>query len=127
MSQRKIILVQDRDDNYHLVDFCAPISGRKYTLCEQIYAKKTIINTFTIDDSFPGLCDKCQEVYNREYSCQSLNNRLSKGSLHEDLLKSYGQARTQSSDREYGYMDRASRIWDKLGRYKRKLRNDLRK
>jgi len=122
----KIILVQDRQDHYHLVDFCAP-SGRKYTLCELVYNKKTIINTLTVDDLFDGICDKCKEVYQKEFSGQVLGNRLAKGSLRESLTQKYSEARSQASDKEMNYLDFADRIWDKLGRYKRELKIDRRK
>ena len=122
---QKIILVQDRQDNYHLVDFCA-MSGRKYTLCEQVYHQKTIINTFTIDDSFDGLCTKCKEIYDKEYG-DPTHSRMHKGSLRESLVRKYGETLGQSSDAQLGYQDRADRVWDKLSRYKRKLRSDLRK
>jgi len=121
----KIILVQDRQDNYHLVDFCLP-SGRKYTLCELSYYKE-IINTLTVDDVFDGICDKCKEVYEKEYGAQALGNRLVRSSLRESLQRKYDDARTPRSDKEMNYLDRADRNWDKLGGYKRKLRRDRRK
>ena len=122
----KIILVQDRQDNYHLVDFCA-ISGRKYTLCDLVYDKKHIINTLTIDDVFDGICTNCKEIYERDLSIQAVGNRKSKGALYSILVSNYTQARDQISDKELGYQDRKNRIWDKLGKYKRKLKVDQRK
>ena len=122
----KIILVQDRQDNYHLVDFCAS-NGRKYTLCELVYNKKTIINTLTVDDLFDGVCDKCKEVYQKEFGGQAVGNRLVKSSLCQSLTRKYSETQGQVSEKELGYMDRADRVWDKLGRYKRELKIDRRK
>lgn len=123
---QSIILVIDRKSNHHLVDFCAS-SGRKYTLCELVYHKKNTITTLTIDDVYEGICPKCKEIYERELSAKALAPRRSKGNLLGSLRLNYTEARDQMSDKELNQMDRKDRIWDKMNKYKRKLRIDRRK
>ena len=62
-----LILVQDRQDHYHLVDYCT-WSGEKYALCGMTFSRKDIINTFALDMSMSGICTECLRSYNLIYA-----------------------------------------------------------
>jgi hypothetical protein len=129
----EIILVQDRQDNYHLVDYCAP-SGRKYTLCDVIYNKKSIINTLAMDNSITDICQKCQDYYNDVYGDENalFPIRISRGGLLEKQQEIYEDAQEKSNKYtcglayKYSYLSKKD-SWQKMSTYKRKLRIDVRK
>lgn len=131
MSFREIILVQDRKDNYHLVDWIAP-SGRKYTLCDVVYQKKTIINTFSLDNVIDIVCPRCQLTYKELYSDEAMGPRQSHSSLIGLTVRKYTDVqRAYNSGDKSGITESNTKSdpknWTKLDRYKRKLKVELRK
>lgn len=131
MSFREIILVQDRKDNYHLVDWCAP-SGRKYTLCDTVYQKKDIINTLSLDNIIDVVCSKCQLTYNELYSDEVMGHRQSHSSLIGLVVRQYQEVqRIYNSGDKSGIIESNTKSdpknWTKLNRYKRVLKVELRK
>jgi hypothetical protein len=62
-----ILLIQDRDDNLHLVDYTS-ITGNKFTLCNLVYCKRDIINTLALDNTVHNICRTCRDNYTSMYT-----------------------------------------------------------
>ena len=57
------ILIHDRKDNFHLVDYCAQVSGNKLTVCNKCYTPSEIVTTLAIDSVIDALCDECYKYF----------------------------------------------------------------
>lgn len=88
-----ILLVQDRKNNHHLVDYCAPHDGRKFTICGLAYSKKEIINIIALDNTIHNICKTCYLQYEDEFQ-ELLDNypREAKGKLLAHLRSKYRDA-----------------------------------
>lgn len=115
-----IILVQDRRDNYHLSDY-TPYTGHKYTLCNRLYHTKDIINTFALDNTFPGICRTCHDAYESMY-LDDLNYdpRMAHSSLQRSLMNQYYNVESQIAGPEIKYWDVQHKNWGTLYKLKRK-------
>src|SRR5271154_7048101 len=112
------ILVIDRQNNLHGVDYCGS-SGNKYTLCGVTYTRKDIINTLALDNTVSDICSKCHDLFTQMYE-SDLNDepQTARGRLQDRLKESYDQIqdRISSPDIKYGEM-LASKIWYKMNVY----------
>lgn len=116
-----IILLQDRDNNYHLSDY-TPYNGYKYTLCNLVYSKADILNTLALDNSFPGICRTCHETYQTMYLDDlEYDPRIAHGRLFNNLTAKYHGTVADKYYTEIKYWDVTHKNWVKLNKYQRKL------
>jgi len=116
-----ILLIQDRKNNLHLVDYTAA-SGNKFTICGLVYRKKDILNTLALDNAVHNICRTCYEDYETMY-LDDLNDdtRTSNSSLHNKLIGSYFEVIFGVSAPKVEFQDMSIRKWDKLTKYQRKV------
>lgn len=120
-----ILLIQDRKNNLHLVDYTPP-SGRKFTICGLIYRKEEILNTLALDNAVAGICRTCYEDYQTMYG-DDLNTdpRIARSSLNKKMWKMYYELLNDYIGPEIKYFDMETRNWEKFNKYTRKvLRKD---
>lgn len=116
-----ILLIQDRKNNLHLVDYTPP-SGNKFTICGIVYRKKEILNTLALDAAVHNICRTCYEDYETMYGDDLENDiRMAHSSLNEKLLGKFRFPELGNTLTEIKYWDMDYRNWDKLTRYQRKL------
>lgn len=117
-----ILLVQDRKNNHHIVDYISALRGSKYTLCGVIYSKNEIINTFTLDAPVADVCKKCHDILDKN-TTDDLNDivRIVKGSLLETNMRNYNtiQRRLTDTKAKYDRLISKSKYWNKLSKMKR--------
>jgi hypothetical protein len=110
-----ILLIQDRKNNLHLVDYTPP-SGNKFTICGIVYRKKEILNTLALDNTVHNICRTCYEDYETMYGDDLKHDpRLAHSSLHNKLLISYIEVVGEIATPEIQYQDLGTRRWEKLG------------
>lgn len=116
------ILVIDRKDNKHIVDYCGS-GGSKYTLCGVVYTKKDIITTLAVDNTFYGLCRKCHDLFTQMYE-SDLNEKpqTARGKLQERLEGKYSHIQIGAESMSAKYEDTLDdKYWYKMNLYMRKL------
>jgi hypothetical protein len=116
------ILVIDRQDNLHIVDYCSP-NGNKYALCGVTYVKKDIVTTLAIDNTISILCHRCHSLFTAMYE-SDLNDepQSARGKLQERLERDYQHIQIKAADTAAKYEDTVNeKYWYKLNAYKRKL------
>jgi hypothetical protein len=96
-----ILLIQDRKDNLHLVDYTPP-SGNKFTICGLVYRRTDILNTFALYAAINNIC-------------------MAHSALNDNLTRDYHYLTQGSAGPEIKYWDMSHKTWDKLTRYQRKL------
>lgn len=115
------ILVHDRDDNIHIVDYCG-VGGSKYALCGVVYLKKDILTTLAVDDVFPGICRKCYDLFTQMYQ-SDLNEepQTARGKLLDRVKERYTHIQDKVWDTEHKY-DQVTdeKYWYKLNHYRRR-------
>jgi len=120
-----ILLVQDRKNNLHLVDY-TPSSGNKYTICGRIYMKREVMNSLTLitlalDNAVHNICRTCYEDYETMYGDDlKYDPRISFTSLHNKLTLKYYEVSGGAAAPEIKYQNLATKHWDKLTKYQRK-------
>lgn len=121
-----ILLVQDRKNNLHLVDY-TPASGNKYTICGKLYLKKEVMTSLTLitlalDNTIHNICRTCYEDYETIYG-DDLNEdiRMAHSTLNEKMRMKYTYPSIGNTRPEIEYWDLEARHWDKLTRYQRQL------
>ncbi len=114
-----ILLVQDRKNNHHIVDYCS-VYGRKYTLCGLVYRKPEIINTFALDGSVSDICHKCHEIQDA-ITTSDLNAsiRSAKGDINAKLRHKYRKIQMKIDSTEGRYSRVLARYWPKFTSMKR--------
>jgi|SRR6185369_7430145 len=116
-----ILLIQDRKDNLHLVDYTPP-SGNKFTICGLVYRKTDILNTLALDAAIHNICRTCYEDYETMYGDDLENDiRMAHSALNDNLARDYHYLTQGSAGPDIKYWDMAHKTWDKLTRYQRKL------
>ena len=116
-----ILLIQDRKNNLHLVDYTPP-SGNKFTICGIVYRKKEILNTLALDAAVHNICRTCYEDYETMYGDDLENDiRMAHSSLNERLSGQFRFPELGNPIPEIKYWDIEHKNWDKLTRYQRKL------
>jgi len=121
-----ILLIHDRENNLHLVDYTSSI-GNKYTICGKIYFKKDIMSsatltTIALDNAIHNICRTCHEDYETMYG-DDLNNdiRMAHSSLNEKLRMKYYFPSIGNTSPEIKYWNLEARHCDKLTKYQRKV------
>lgn len=116
-----ILLIQDRKNNLHLVDYTPP-SGNKFTICGIVYRKKEILNTLALDAAVHNICRTCYETYETMYQ-DDLDNyiRIAHSALNERVVRDYEYTAKGNAGPEIKYWDMEQKNWDKLTRYQRKI------
>lgn len=114
-----ILLVQDRKNNHHIVDYCS-VYGTKYTLCGLVYRKPEIINTFALDGTVSDVCHKCHEIQDK-ITNNDLNEsiRSVKGDVIASLRHKYRKIQMKIDSTGGKYSRVTSRYWPKLTKFKR--------
>lgn len=116
-----IILIQDRQNNLHLVDY-TPSSGNKFTICGIVYRKKDILNTLALDNAVHNICRICYELQETMYIDDLNDNpRTVQSSSHTKILMTYFEWVHEVSHPQIKYQDLENRKWDKLTKYQRKV------
>ena len=116
-----ILLIQDRKNNLHLVDYTPP-SGNKFTICGIVYRKKEILNTLALDGAVHNICRTCYEDYETMYGDDLENDiRMAHSSLNEKLQGQFKYPSLGNPSPDIQYWDMERRTWDKLTKYQRKL------
>lgn len=116
-----IILVIDRDDNLHLVDYTPP-SGNKFTICGHVYRKKDIVTTLALDNTVHNICRTCYEDYETMYGDDlEFDPRMARTSMNKKLRENYFDLSYEFLEPALKYYDMTRRHWEKLVRYRRKL------
>lgn len=116
-----IILVIDRHNNLHLVDYTPP-SGNKFTICGHVYRKKDIVTTLALDNTVHNICRTCYEDYETMYGDDlEFDPRLARTSLNKKMWKTYYDLLNEITIPEIKYYDLTIRNWEKLTRYRKKV------
>lgn len=116
-----IILIQDRENNYHLSDY-TPYTGYKYTLCNLIYHKNDIVNTLAMDNSIPDICRTCHENYEAMYLDDlEYDTRMAHGQLQDNLKYKYQYQAKPKYSLMVKYWDASQRNWGTLRKLQRKV------
>jgi|SRR5208283_2086301 len=113
-----ILLVQDRKNNFHIVDYCDRFGG-KYTMCEAFYSKKDIINTIELDRPVRITCGKCTKALANSFSYKDVRKKFDRLDFYLKYRYNNIQNRVYQLSEEYEDLPR--RVWYQLYRYKRKL------
>jgi hypothetical protein len=120
-----ILLVQDRKNNLHLVDY-TPASGNKYTICGRLYMKRDVMITLTLttlalDNAVHNICRTCYEDYETMYGDDlKYDPRISFTSLHNKLLLRHLEVAKGVAAPEIKFQNLETRHWEKLNKYQRK-------
>ena|SRR5579864_2215067 len=118
-----ILLIIDRKNNTHLVDYCH-INGKKYTVCGKVYSKGDILNTLQLDGVIPDICRDCHDTYEEMYT-DDLNDtvRVARGKLLAGRISYY-------LDIQMGHRSTKSKFWflperfsEKIQEYQKSLDN----
>lgn len=114
-----ILLVQDRKNNLHLVDYTN--NGRKWTLCGLVYLRKDIITTLAVDDSPHNICKRCQEEYENLYTSQlDAAIRGAKSASQSHLMANIASImKSRHPSNKFWYLP--ERHSDAISRFRRKL------
>jgi len=114
------ILVFDRQDNLHMVDYCSP-SGNKYTLCGEMYWKNSVITTLALDSAVRAMCRKCYEIFTKMYESDlDETPRTARGRLQQRLEQTFQNIQSKEWDVEHKYEILDERYWYKLNLYRRR-------
>ena len=116
------VFIMDRHDNVHIVDFQQ--AGNKYrTLCSKVYLQKECITTLAADNTFSGMCDKCKKYYDDMYiSDLEYIPRIARSNIQDmTTLADYHQLEFLGPKSKYEMA--FDRIWTKLNRAKRYIKN----
>jgi len=113
------ICIVDRCGGIHIIDYYLSKHKVYYSICEKSI-KLYGANTFAADNTFPGICSRCESVYNEIY-LDDLNHypANARTSLNLEVMKQcvLSGAQLDTPQNKYSYC--VSRGWRKLGRIKR--------
>jgi len=113
-----IILVHDRKDNLHLVDYTSP-SGNKFTICGLMYSKKDIITTLALDNTIHNICRTCYEDYETMYLDDlNIDLRFAKSASYRNIRTTYQRVKDTPPEIEHWGLN--EKHWQKLIRFQRK-------
>jgi hypothetical protein len=121
-----LLLVQDRKNNSHLVNYTSSI-GNKYTVCGRPIIKNSTLysitlTTLALDNAIHNICPICCKGYEKIYGDALENSIRTAHSLLNDKLDSQFRFPNLGHPRpESKYWNMESKYWQKLSKYKQKI------
>lgn len=115
------ICIVERKGDVHIVDYYLSKYKTYYSICEKsvkVYGS----NTFAADNTFPGMCERCEKIYNEMYMDDlNFTPENTRTSLNSEIMKQcvLSEAQLDVPQQKYSYC--FSRGWRKLGRIKRMI------
>lgn len=110
------VCIVERNGDVHIIDYYLMKYKTYYSVCEKsvkLYGN----NTFAADNTFPGICKKCESIYSEMY-LDDLNYAAASArtSLNSEIMRQCILSNAQLDTPQQKYSYSFSRGWRKLGR-----------
>lgn len=117
------VCITERNGNIHIIDYFISKAQAYVAICEKsvkIYAA----NTFAADNTFPGMCSRCEKMYHEMY-IDDLNcsTSMARSSVNTGLVRDLILKEMQLDTPETKYSYCVNRGWRKLGKLRRNIIN----
>lgn len=119
----KVITIQDRKGNIHIINYESHLTRCKITMCNAIYEKRTILNEISLDNLIEPICEKCCSIFKKTFFFTKHENPKFYASVLGHSASEYNSIQRRHNDTKSKYeYDNVRKFWVKLHTLKLKLK-----